>query len=307
MSCRQRTSTRTISTTAASTGSRSSPWKPLRRLEESRPTKRVLPVAGDELPLLVTTLFAIPQKHGELQDRSTNLPEIVRRLLSREVPLTDAMESSAQGQRLQPRDRERIVGPMPGAVVQHFKGRGRELDSLRRRLADENVRLILVCGRGGIGKTSLITKLLHELQGGNSTLPQDTIPWEVEGIVYVALRQPEFRSPDKIVELICRTLESHAAQELRAKWQQQVSLADKLDFLFRRSLGWQHYLIVLDNFEDLLDSEHRIHEEFADLRQLVETCLEYDHGTRLLVTSRRGSSSRPNWKAASALGRPNCP
>jgi tetratricopeptide (TPR) repeat protein len=254
---------------------------------ESWPTKRVLPVAGDELPLLVTTLFAIPQPHGARQDRGPNLTGVVSRLFSREAPLTDAMESSAQGQRLQPRERERVVGPMPGAVVQHFKGRGREIDFLRRHLADENVRLILVCGRGGIGKTSLITKLLHELQGGNSTLPQGTLPWEVEGIIYVALRQPEYRSPDKLVELICRTLEPDAAQELRAKWQQQASLADKLDFLFRRSLGWQHYLIVLDNLEDLLDSEHRIQEEFADLRQLVETCLEYDHGTRLLVTSRR--------------------
>jgi tetratricopeptide (TPR) repeat protein len=254
---------------------------------ESWPTKRVLPVAGDELPLLVTTLFAIPQTHGALQDRSTNLPEVVNRLLSREVPLTDAMASSAQGQQLQLRGRERVVGPMPGTVVQHFKGRGRELGVLRRHLADENLRLVWVCGRGGIGKTSLITKLLHELQEMTGTRHQDTLPWEVEGIVYVALRQPEYRSPDKIIELICRTLEPHAAQELRAKWQQRTSLADKLEFLFRRSLGWQHYLIVLDNFEDLLDSEHRIHEEFADLQHFVEKCLEYDHGTRLLVTSRR--------------------
>jgi tetratricopeptide (TPR) repeat protein len=261
---------------------------------ESWPTKRVLPVAGDELPLLVTTLFAVPQTRGALQDRSPNLPEVVSRLLSREAPLTDAMESSAQGQRLQPRDRERVVGPMPGAVVQHFKGRGRELGVLRRHLADENLRLVWVCGRGGIGKTSLITKLLHELQEMTGTRHQDTLPWEVEGIVYVALRQPEYRSPDKIIELICRTLEPHAAQELRAKWQQRTSLADKLEFLFRRSLGWQHYLIVLDNCEDLLDADHRIRDEFVDLQHFVEKCLEYDHGTRLLVTSRRRAVFSPD-------------
>jgi tetratricopeptide (TPR) repeat protein len=182
---------------------------------------------------------------------------------------------------------------MPGAVVQHFKGRGRELGVLRRHLADENLRLVWVCGRGGIGKTSLVTKLLHELQKMTGTRHQDTLPWEVEGIVYVALRQPEYRSPDKIIELICRTLEPDAAQELRAKWQQRTSLADKLEFLFRRSLGWQHYLIVLDNLEDLLDADHRIHEEFADLQHFVEKCLEYDHGSRLLVTSRRRLAFSP--------------
>ena len=80
---------------------------------------------------------------------------------------------------------------------------------------------------------------------------------------------------------------------MRAKWQQRASLADKLEFLFRRSLGWRPYLIVLDNFEDVLDTDHRIQEEFADLRHFVELCLEYDHGTRLLVTSRRRAVFSP--------------
>ena len=136
---------------------------------------------------------------------------------------------------------------MPGAVVQHFQGRVHELSLLRRHLADENVRLVWVCGRGGIGKTALITKLLHELEGMHGTRPQDTLPWEVEGIVYVTLRQPEFRSPDKLIELLCRTLEPPTAQELRAKWQQRASLTDKLDFLFRRSLGGRHYLGYIQN------------------------------------------------------------
>ena len=257
-------------------------------------TKLVLTVAGDELPLLVTTFFAMPQTRGALQDRSRPLPGVVSRVLDREAPLTDPgdihrlhREASAEGPPRQLPGRERVVGPLPGAVVQHFQGRVHELGLLRRHLADDNVRLVWVCGRGGIGKTALITKLLHELEGMHGTRPQDTLPWEVEGIVYVALRQPEFRSPDKLIELLCRTLEPHTAQELRAKWQQRASLADKLEFLFRRSLGWRHYLIVLDNFEDVLDADHRIQEEFADLRHFVEMCLEYDHGTRLLVTSRR--------------------
>jgi tetratricopeptide (TPR) repeat protein len=236
----------------------------------------------------------MPQQYGERQDRSRPLLGVPSRVFGREAPLTDPgdihhlrLEASAERPHRQQPGRERVVGPMPGAVVQHFQGRVHELGLLRQHLADENVRLVWVCGRGGIGKTSLITKLLHELQGRHGTLPQATPPWEVEGIVYVALRHPEFRSPDKLVELICRTLEPHAAEELRAKWQQRSSLADKLEFLFRRSLGGRHYLIVLDNFEDLLDADHGIQEEFADLQHFVERCLEYDHGTRLLVTSRR--------------------
>lgn len=262
--------------------------------EASWPTKVVLTVAGEELPLLLTTFFVMPQTRGALQDRSSPWPRGVSRGLDREVPLTDAgdisrlhQEASAEGSPRQRPSRERVVGPMPGAVVQHFQGRVHELSLLRQYLADDNVRLVWVCGRGGIGKTALITKLLHELHGRHGTRPHDALPWEVEGIVYATLRQPEFRSPEKLIELICRTLEPHAAQELRAKWQQRASLTDKLEFLFRRSLGERHYLIVLDNFEDVLDADQRIQEECADLRHFVEMCLEYDHGTRVVVTSRR--------------------
>ena len=146
-------------------------------------TKAVLTVAGDELPLLVTTLFAMPQKHMECLDRSSHLPGVGGHVLGREVPLTNPgdihrlhREASAERPPRQLPGRERVVGPMPGAVVQHFQGRGRELGLIRWHLADEHIRLVWVCGRGGIGKTSLVTKLLHELQGVNGMRPHDTPP-----------------------------------------------------------------------------------------------------------------------------------
>lgn len=208
-----------------------------------------------------------------------------KRRLQAELEHLRAQQAAAD-QRRRELLRERVVGPVPGAVVQHFKDRLPELRTLREWLTDENLRLILVCGRGGMGKTTLITRLLHDVQL-DFTLHLEAAAYEVDSIVYVALRQSEFRSPDKIVELICRTLEPHAAQELRMKWQEQTSLADKLEFLFRRTLGARRCLIVLDSFEDVLDEENRIRDEFSDLRQFVEKCLEYDHSARLVATSRR--------------------
>lgn len=64
-------------------------------------------------------------------------------------------------------------------------------------------------------------------------------------------------------------------------------MSDKLEFLFRRTLSARRCLIVLDNFEDVLDDDNHIRDEFADLRQFVEKCLEWDHGARLVATSRR--------------------
>src|SRR5262249_28587991 len=110
-------------------------------------TKLVLTVAGDELSLLVTTFFARPQRPEALQDRGRHLPGGP----SREAPLTDPGDmdrlrleaGGAESHRQQP-ERERVVGPMPGAVVQHFQGRVHELSLLRQYLADENVRLVWV-------------------------------------------------------------------------------------------------------------------------------------------------------------------
>jgi tetratricopeptide (TPR) repeat protein len=196
------------------------------------------------------------------------------------------VQQAAADRRRREMVRERVVGPVPSAVAEHFKDRVPELRSLQKQLADENLRLVLVCGRGGMGKTALITKLLHDVQQ-DFTLRLDEATAEVDSIVYVVLRQSEFRSPDKIIELICRTLEPDAAAEMRGKWQEKTSLADKLEFLFRRAVGARRCLIVLDNFEDVLDEQNSIREEFADLGQFVEKCLEYDHGARLIATSRR--------------------
>ena len=229
-------------------------------------------------------------EHEERQKEETGkraLNPTKEQVLRLQRQLEEAIaQQAAEEQSRQKLTRERVVGPVESTVVQHFKDRVSELRSLREQLADANLRLLLVCGRGGMGKTALITKLVHDIKS-DFTLRLDTATSEVESIVYVALRQSEFRSPDKIVDLICSTLEPEAREELRAKWQEKSSLTDKLEFLFRRTLGSRRCLIVLDNFEDVLDDENRIHDEFADLREFVESCLKYDHGARLVATSRR--------------------
>jgi len=186
------------------------------------------------------------------------------------------------------RERERMVGPVPDAIIDHFKDRMSELHVLSEHVANRKKRLVLVSGRGGMGKTTLVAKLLHQFIAQPERLTDETaMGYAPDSIVYIALRQSEFRSPDKIVELIGRTLEPEDAAELRSKWQDNTSLADKLEFLFRRILGTRHCLIVLDNFEDVLDDDNHIAEQFAALRQFVESCLEYDHSGRMIATSRR--------------------
>lgn len=181
---------------------------------------------------------------------------------------------------------ERVVGPVPGAAVQHFCDRVSELRRLHKFLGEENTCVLLVCGRGGMGKTTLVTKLVHDLRTQFSNSP-DSTPGEVDGVVYVSLRTFEFRSVSRLVDLICRSLGTNVAADLQAKWSDKSPLAERLEFLFLHSLASRRLLIVLDNFEDVLDERNRISDEFAELRQFIETCLELDHNAKIIATSRR--------------------
>lgn len=131
-------------------------------------------------------------------------------------------------QRRREATREFIAGPFSNTVVQFFKDREKEITWLRQQLADEHVRLNLICGRGGVGKSALIAKLLSDLQSNPVIVDNSKAESLVDGVAYVSLRQPQYRSPDKIVELIGRVIEPVASRELQERWREESPLSDKL-------------------------------------------------------------------------------
>ncbi len=181
---------------------------------------------------------------------------------------------------------DRIAGPLLGTVAQFFQNRCKELRELKLQLLNQELRLLLVCGRPGVGKTALITKFIHDLKNDDFYLDEPkTI--SIDSIVYITLRQSEDRSPDKIVDLLAKTLTPMASRELQDKWKGESTLNTKLEFLFRDTLAHHRCLIVLDNLENILDAENQIHKDYDDLKQFIEKCIELDHSAQLVITSRR--------------------
>lgn len=191
---------------------------------------------------------------------------------------------------------ERVVGDVRGDIISHFKDRWHELISLRKFLCDENLRVLIISGRSGIGKTALITKLIHEIQS-NFKIKFDKKIFDIDSVIFISLRQSEMRHLDKIIELICRTLDRDEAKRLKSLWQQRASFAYKIENLLRSWLKEYKCLLVLDNFEDLLDDENMIQEDYKDLRFFIEKILEYDHNFRLIITSRRAFLLSPEKEA----------
>ena len=65
-----------------------------------------------------------------------------------------------------------------------FQDRHVETGQIGDFLKDDGLRLMTVVGRGGVGKTAMVCRLLKALEGGQ--LPDDGGPLAVDGIVYLS-------------------------------------------------------------------------------------------------------------------------
>jgi predicted ATPase/DNA-binding CsgD family transcriptional regulator len=165
-----------------------------------------------------------------------------------------------------------------------FIGRRDELDEIARLLADPACRLLTLTGPGGIGKTRLALEAArtvlspppHMMERGSgggvfSPLPEGEGP----GVrVYFVPLQP-LASPDFIIPAIADSLNFQFYGEHDPKTQLLGYLRDK------------SLLLILDNFEHLLDSG-----------PIVSDILAAAPGVKALVTSRERLNLLEEWALA---------
>jgi predicted ATPase/DNA-binding NarL/FixJ family response regulator len=141
-----------------------------------------------------------------------------------------------------------------------FVGRETERQALARLLSDPQCRLVTLIGPGGIGKTRLALAVAERLRGAFA-----------RGVAFAALQAV----PDAghLPQAIGEAVGCPASA-------QGEPAAHLLDFLGRREL-----LLVLDNFEHLLDGT-----------PLLSDLLAAAPGVRLLVTSRAALNLQEEWR-----------
>jgi transcriptional regulator with XRE-family HTH domain len=200
------------------------------------------------------------------------------------------------GDCLHPQDPAAAGAPPPGAagpaidwgeapVVDAFHGRQDELATLASWLeAGSGCRLICVLGLGGIGKTTLVTRLLQaqvEQQGGAASLFRagdagfETIVWR------------SVRNAPRL-ETVLREWLSRLAPE-----QAEGSVLDR----FLRLIRERRCLFVLDNFESLLDAgvAGSFRADYGDYGELVRMVAETSHRSLLILTSRERPLELEPW------------
>jgi predicted ATPase len=154
------------------------------------------------------------------------------RALSAALDLTgdarDALMGSARTPAQYAAADELTVAPLPLALTS-LLGRDADVETLRRWLADPAARLITLVGPGGVGKTRLALELARAIANEDTT--------RVVFVPLAALRDPAFLAPT-IAEAL--GLPDVTASELPER--------------SRIACAYRQSLLVLDNFEQLLDA-----------------------------------------------------
>jgi predicted ATPase/DNA-binding SARP family transcriptional activator/Tfp pilus assembly protein PilF len=183
--------------------------------------------------------------------------ETCRRLLSTELgveplPETTALHDRIKAARSSPRHN------LPGQVTP-FVGREREVATIVERLHDPACQLLTLIGPGGSGKTRLALQAASQCLGAF-----------LNGVFFVSLAA--LQTTDLIVPAI--------AHALRFDFHGQSDL--KTEFL--NYLRDKEVLLLLDNFEHLIDASH-----------LMSEILQDAPAVKLLVTSRERLNLRREW------------
>ena len=180
--------------------------------------------------------------------------------------------------------RTHFINPPPGIAPNHFQDRIDETKFVSHFLRDETQRIITVVGRGGVGKTALICRLLKGLESGQ--FPDGLGPFQCDGIVYLSGAGSHKISAPNIFQDLVKLLPAPKAAELRGLYEKaDVSLHDKtLALLDAFPNGCT--VLLLDNFEDAIEPETRRLTDDS-LRELLTTVLTSPHhSVKVILTTR---------------------
>lgn len=201
---------------------------------------------------------------------------------------TKSIEASLERER-QPADRPKsgtkFINYAPATVPDYFQDRFTETNLLADFVQNDHQRIFHLVGRAGIGKTAVTVRLLKHLEGG--ILPDDKGEQTVDGIIYLS----EVGSRDiKIAHLypdLCRLLPDEVSEELDALFREPTtSISVKMTQLLSHFPPDKRVLVLLDNFEDVMDSEKQVISD-SELDEALRALVSAPpHGVKVLITTR---------------------
>ena len=180
--------------------------------------------------------------------------------------------------------RTKFLNPPPAIAPTYFQNRYVETQLIGDFLKDESKRLMTVVGRGGIGKTATVCRVLKALERGS--LPDDLGPLDVDGIIYLSAIGSRRVNAPNLYEDLLRLLPEEAARRVEAVVRDPKTATEAKMRALLESFPDGRTVVLLDNFEDVIDpATHNIADAELDeaLRALVTLP---HHGVKVILTTR---------------------
>lgn len=179
----------------------------------------------------------------------------------------------------------KFINPPPLIAPTWFQDRHFETRQIGDFLKDESLRLMTVVGRGGVGKSAMVCRLLRSLEGGQ--LPDDGGPLTVDGIVYLSAARSLHRTnlPD-FYSGLTKLLSDDIVQQLDSVGKNPQATTRAIMEVLLQAFPHGRTIVLLDNFEDMIAVETRQIKD-AELDDMLRAVLELPpHGIKIIITTR---------------------
>jgi tetratricopeptide (TPR) repeat protein len=231
---------------------------------------------------LLTQSFADPATLGRLVERS------LRELAETRQRIDSGIQREQIPAEPQAVRASKFVNPPPAIAPTWFQDRQVETGLLARYVTDPGIRIVSVSGRGGIGKTAMVCRLLKGLEGGRiPDVAGDAGAVTAGGIVYLSrngVHQVEY--PTLVADLL-RLLPSGAAQPLQRIYQDPHHTPAKMMLALLEAFpAGGPVVVLLDNLESVMDPERETLTE-QSLHEALSTVLTAPaHAVTVIATTR---------------------
>ena len=178
--------------------------------------------------------------------------------------------------------------PAAGVAPTWFQDRQVETGVLARYVTDPGIRMVTVVGRGGIGKTAMVCRLLKLFEAGRiPDVEGDLADFTVGGIVYLSrngLHQVEY--PTLVADLL-HLLSADAARRLQSLYEDpHHTPAQVMRAVLEAFPLGEPVVVLLDNLESVMDTEHETLTEPALDEALRVVLTAPAHAVTVIATTR---------------------
>ncbi len=245
--------------------------------------KRALSRASVDKISLIKDDIAQLQKDIENQKRIIADPQGAKKQVEQSI-------KAAQERERQPErpasgiSHTKFINPPPGAAPNYFQDRTIETKMIVDFLKNDAQRMITVVGRGGMGKTAMVCRLLKSIENGK--LPDNGGEICADGIVYLSDSGSHKVTVPNIFSDMCRLLPEAKAKELDDIYRNPKASIEAKMMPLLEAFPAGCVILLLDNFESSVDVQTRKIKD-AELDEALRAILNMSqHAVKVIMTTR---------------------